>query len=54
MVPDTVSLLTNRQNCVMLLDVNCIESFLLFRVMEIHRICEVTATPDTEGAYLSE
>ena len=29
-------------------------AFLLFRVMEIHRICEVTATPETEGAYLSE
>ncbi len=29
-------------------------SFLLFRVMEIHRICEVTATPETEGASLSE
>ena len=27
---------------------------LLFRVMEIHRICEVTATPYTEGANLSE
>ena len=29
-------------------------SFLLFRVMEIHRICEVTATPGQEGANLSE
>ncbi len=28
--------------------------FLLFRVMEIHRICEVTATPEMEGAILSE
>ena len=27
---------------------------LLFRVMEIHRICEVTATPSEEGANLSE
>jgi len=26
---------------------------LLFRVMEIHRICEVTATPTEEGANLS-
>jgi len=25
----------------------------LFRVMEIHRICEVTATPTREGANLS-
>ena len=31
MVPDTVSLLTNKQNCVMLLDVNCIESFSLIQ-----------------------
>ena len=31
-----------------------IVSFLLFRVMEIHRICEVTATPVLEGANLSE
>lgn len=28
--------------------------FLLFRVVEIHRICEATATPDVEGANLSE
>ena len=28
--------------------------FLLFRVMEIQRICEVTATPLMEGANLSE
>jgi len=28
--------------------------FLLFRVVEIHRICEATATPVTEGANLSE
>ncbi len=28
--------------------------FLLFRVVEIHRICEATATPDEEGANLSE
>ena len=27
---------------------------LLFRVVEIHRICETTATPEMEGAYLSE
>ena len=27
---------------------------LLFRVVEIHRICETTATPETEGAYLSD
>ena len=27
---------------------------LLFRVMEIHRINEVTATPESEGAHLSE
>lgn len=32
---------------------NCI-FFLLFRVVEIHRICEATATPATEGANLSE
>ena len=31
MVPDTVYPLTNRQNCVMLLDVNCIESFSLIQ-----------------------
>ena len=29
-------------------------AFLLFRVVEIHRICEATATPETEGANLSE
>ena len=29
-------------------------NFLLFRVMEIQRICEVTATPLMEGANLSE
>ncbi len=28
--------------------------FLLFRVVEIHRICEATATPEKEGANLSE
>ena len=28
--------------------------FLLFRVAEIHRIDETTATPGTEGASLSE
>ena len=28
--------------------------FLLFRVVEIHRIDEATATPDKEGANLSE
>jgi len=28
--------------------------FLLFRVVEIHRICEATATPYEEGASLSE
>jgi hypothetical protein len=27
---------------------------LLFRVVEIHRIDEATATPDKEGANLSE
>ena len=27
---------------------------LLFRVVEIHRICEATATPFREGANLSE
>ena len=27
---------------------------LLFRVVEIHRICEATATPHKEGANLSE
>jgi len=27
---------------------------LLFRVVEIHRICEATATPIAEGASLSE
>ncbi len=27
---------------------------LLFRVVEIHRICEATATPLEEGANLSE
>ncbi len=26
----------------------------LFRVVEIQRICEATATPETEGADLSE
>jgi hypothetical protein len=31
-----------------------IVNFLLFRVMEIQRICEVTATPLMEGANLSE
>ena len=31
MVPDTVFLLTNRGNCVMLLDVNCIESIYLIQ-----------------------
>ena len=29
-------------------------NFLLFRVMAIQRICEVTATPLMEGANLSE
>ena len=28
--------------------------YFKFRVMEIHRICEVTATPVLEGANLSE
>lgn len=27
---------------------------LLFRVVEVHRTCEATATPETEGANLSE
>ena len=27
---------------------------LLFRVVEVHRTYEATATPDKEGAYLSE
>lgn len=31
MVPDTVFLLTNRGNCVMLLDVNYIKSFSLIQ-----------------------
>ena len=31
-----------------------IERNLLFRVVEIQRICEATATPGTEGANLSE
>ncbi len=30
------------------------ENILLFRVVEIHRICETTATPGEEGANLSE
>lgn len=29
-------------------------AFLLFRVVEIQRICEATATPEKEGANLSE
>ena len=33
---------------------NQIENGLLFRVVEIQRICEVTATPYEEGANLSE
>ena len=28
--------------------------YLLFRVVEVHRTCEATATPDKEGACLSE
>ncbi len=39
--------------CILSIDSNCID-FLLFRVVEIHRICEATATPVTEGASLSE
>ncbi len=39
--------------CILSIDSNCID-FLLFRVVEIHRICEATATPATEGASLSE
>ncbi len=31
-----------------------INAFLLFRVVEIQRICEATATPIMEGANLSE
>ena len=31
-----------------------IQSFLLFRAVEIHRICEAAATPFTEGADLSD
>ena len=39
----------------MLVGVNEIELyFLLFRVVEIQRICETTATPFEEGANLSE
>ena len=30
------------------------QNILLFRVVEIHRICETTATPGEEGASLSE
>jgi hypothetical protein len=33
---------------------NSIWIVLLFRVVEIHRICETTATPSEEGANLSE
>ncbi len=39
--------------CILSIESNCID-FLLFRVVEIHRICEATATPVTEGASLSE
>ena len=39
----------------MVVGVNEIELyFLLFRVVEIQRICETTATPFEEGANLSE
>ena len=34
--------------------VNFIKDSLLFRVVEIQRIYEATATPETEGANLSE
>lgn len=27
---------------------------LLFRVVEVHRTCEATATPEKEGANLSD
>ncbi len=31
-----------------------LSAFLLFRVVEVHRTCEATATPVMEGASLSE
>ena len=34
--------------------INFICAFLLFRVAEVHRTCETTATPLKEGASLSE
>ena len=48
--------MTGQSKCAIVYDVDkfIFLYFLLFRVMEIHRICEVTATPETEGAYLSE
>ena len=30
------------------------QNILLFRVVEVHRTCETTATPGEEGASLSE
>ena len=37
------------------LDMDCLlYTSLLFRVVEVHRTCEATATPDKEGACLSE
>ena len=48
------NILTNRKKHCSLYAYKCITDFLLFRVVEIQRICEATATPETEGANLSE
>ena len=47
-------LLTKSKKGDSVLSVQVNSAFLLFRVVEIQRICEATATPETEGANLSE
>ena len=44
----------NHINAIIISIENLIISFLLFRVVEVQRTYEATATPETEGANLSE